>query len=349
MPGGLQRQRGYTPDEKPTVLPQYGPPAPLPPTRTLGGVDVNRLPFKPSEIDFNDDEEYLNGLRRDVDKVRSVPLLRDGSSLPQPQDVKQHPEYPVYAEKLRRFNEGLANKTLNDPTEIRNLQHYLDGIRKKMETDSRASTKTINEQRKIEMRRNDEQRLQPDARMKFLEHVTPYIENLVSETEQELQTGDPATKRAAEYRKTVSPLTTMARKKPDGTMDYSLLRDTTATLMAINPHLRNPEMVGRAVMAMGTPPGFDDRTGKAIVGANGLRGKGATAYEVLGRDEINPKYVVVRTKDGVTLAVDPYTMKTIEDARILGYNAIRSWEEKEAQKHGKNFIERAIEPFVPRR
>jgi len=207
-----------------------------------------------------------------------------------------------------------------------------------MNADLKAENLETRKRHEEELKKADAKWEDPAEREKNAGVVGNHIDTVARETEAWAKHKDPVIRKQNDYDFKVGPLTTMRRAKPDGTYDYQPLRDATNTIIMLNGGLSNEKALQNA-LRLGSPVGFDDKTGQPLYGYNGRRGAGAANYKVLGRDMRNN--VVVEMNDGTKLRMPPSLLDEFVNARERGYANAREWEKKNKAAQEPGLIGRA--------
>jgi hypothetical protein len=114
----------------------------------------------------------------------------------------------------------------------------------------------------------------------------------------------------------------MRRAKPDGTFDYTPLRDAVTSIAMLNGI--SIEQATNYTLGIGSPIGHDDKTGAPLPGYNGRKGAGGASYKVIGRDVRDRP--VIELEGGIRLRVPAETLDQLVKAREKGYLAAKQWE-----------------------
>ncbi len=186
----------------------------------------------------------------------------------------------------------------------------------------------------------------PEQRERTASVLAGHVEAVAKETEQLAATRNPETRRVNDFAMKTSPLATMSRKSADGKRTtYEPLRDA-ATAIALLNGISNEQAVLYA-LAIGSPVGFDDKTGDPLPGLNGRKGAGATNYRPAGTDIRKNRVIELPGEKKLRVPVD--VMKQFEAARLKGWKAAKQWkaEQEEAAKPG--WVGRQLEGIIPKK
>ena len=99
-------------------------------------------------------------------------------------------------------------------------------------------------------------------------------------------------------------------------------------------------------MTMASPYGFDDKTGKPLVGVNQKSGPGARSYQVIGRD-VRDNYIVTLDGGRTHLRVDPDTMAQIRSAQQMGWKAAKQWHADQNAANTPDLLTRIYRTVIP--
>jgi hypothetical protein len=336
---GLDREgnQAAPPTQPPVVTPQApappqqpaGPPAP--PPATGGALQTNVPPPSkpPSEaskwgLDKFDDADDANEralAQRDAsDAYRNkdgvLSHLNNFNPISQETKLEQHPLY-------ERYNE-LVTKVW--PTLTKQEQAARQPARRAMEmrinSDLKQQNAEVRKRHEELLRVGDEKFDNFDQREKSAATVGGYVDNKLKETEAWTKHGDPKIRNKYDYDLKTSPLSTMRRARPDGTFDNTPLRDAATAIATLN-HVSVDQAVDY-VLGIGSPVGYDDKTGLPYTGYNGRRGSGGASYKVIGRDVRDR--VVIETSDHRRLRLPPEVLDQLVEAREKGYAASRKYQ-----------------------
>jgi len=307
---------------------------------------------------FDDEQEFQTSLRNEADafaKNKIDTLRGEPSFAPQLVDPKAD-------ERIREINELRKLIPKASPKEQRALITQLNATEGRIMREIK--DKNSGMQREADKMRADQLRTanapfqDPEKRQKTAEVVSTYIGPMIQKYTAGISTQDvdPATGKPRQYDMNnpaiKNSLTYTYQTSPLSTLKPIELRDAVTNIAMANPSLSN-DMALRMALAVGSPAELraewmDPDTGEMrkgnpdAPGRNGLRGKGATNYQVLGRDPNRNMWVLQVGPQ--QLRVDDPTYQRLVQARVVGYNTARKVMAEQAKPVEPNVFQRAAKP-----
>ena len=242
------------------------------------------------------------------------------------QNIKQRLEnHPLYRQ-WATMQEALPKASKD---EQRRYKPVADRLYQMINKDLNAEDHKTREQAQIELKQIDAHYEDPTKRDQTASTIATHVDAKAKELEALRNHRDPTVSKQAAWDYTVSPLNTMSGKaSPDGKPNYVALRDAVTSVAMLN-RISNEKAID-LTLAIGSPVGYDDKTGEWAPGANGRKGAGATFYKPLGTD-MNGNAVVQIGNDRFRVPIQ--TMQQLREARDKGYLAARKLKaEAEAAK-----------------
>ena len=314
------------PDARPGALQTGAPPAVTP------GVTPQAKPA------FDDDGQYQQAEQIEEDTYRNNVLDATGRKpLLGGITRETHPEYAKLQEAMEIYKE------IKNPKEASYFQPRLRALERKIQTDIGAQERKVRQERTDQLHQIDGPRETPKARAETAALMSTEIDNFVAPLQQTAQSRNPAKARQADFDIQTSPLTTMSKKGPDGTVSYEPLRNAVTAIATYNGKVPN-EMAVQYALTIGSPVGTDEK-GEPIVGRNGVKGKGVTNYKVLGQDA-RGNYLL-EMPDTNVLRLDPLTFNNLRKARVAGYKNASDWENKRKEADKPGLLTRTIQAVIP--
>lgn len=243
------------------------------------------------------------------------------------QRIENHPMGKDFLALGQLIESGKMNKE-----EVRRYTAAQARMGKLINKDLSNEDNQVRAQNQTELRQIDAHYEDATKRDQTAATIGGHVDTKAKEIEAMANHRDPETARKAKWDYQVSPLSTMSKKAtPDGKANYVALRDAVTSVAMLNK-ISNEKALD-LTLAIGSPVGYDDKTGEWVRGANGKRGAGATFYQPLGTD-LNGN-AVIRIHN-TTIRVPMETMQQLKTARQLGYNAAKKFrlDEEEAKKPG---------------
>jgi hypothetical protein len=328
--------------ELPTDKPAAAPASPVTPVQAPGALQTTPPPGLTPEVkpqpEFDDESEYQASLKQEADLYKKNLLDADGRQpLLGGLSPEQHPEWSKLQEAKQLFSQ------LTNPKEMKAFEPRIRALERKVQVDMQAQERRVRQQHTEELRRLDAPREDVKKRDETAGIMGQHIDSFAAEIANNKASRDPATARKADFDIATSPLTTMAKKKPDDTMDYTPLRNAVTSIATYNRNLPN-EMAVKYALAIGSPVGTDEK-GQPVPGQNGIKGKGATSYKVLGQDA-RGNYLL-EFPDQKVLRVPSDTYYALGQARTAGYAQMKKWEQAQAEAAKPGLIERTMKRIIP--
>ena len=256
----------------------------------------------------------------DLEEEQQAKVLRSHHGnydvIPDTADPTQHPDYA----KWQRAAQLLAQASKAERAQYKPL---VDGLKAKVIGDTKAQNDKVKQSLKVEAIQADAKNEALPARDRTYEMVGTIVDKVGGDFTTKAQDRDPATAKSADFTVKTSPLTTMSLAHKDGTVTYEPLRNAATSIAVLNGGIPADRAV-QAVLKMASPYGFDEKTGKPLVGINEKSGPGARAYQVIGRD-VRDNYIVALDNGRTHLRVDPDTMAQIRSAQQMGWKAAKQW------------------------
>ena len=249
-----------------------------------------------------------------------------------------HPDTP----KLQRALELYSKLGKGDPA-IKQYKPLIDGLKAKINTETKAQNDKVNAARKVEAAQADAKYEDVNQRERTYGTIGTIVDTVAGDYGDRAKDRDPKVAQASDFTVKTSPLTTMSIKKRDGTVSYEPLRNAATSIATLNGRMP-PDAAVNHVLSMASPLGFDDK-GKPLTGVNGKTGAGATTYQVIGRD-VRDNYLVV-TNDGTHLRVDPDTMAQVRQARQMGWRAAKQWQTDQKKAAEPDWLTRTYRSVIP--
>ena len=274
---------------------------------------------------------------------KNVLSHKTGRATPIDVNEKQHPEWENYNAIMQDWK-GLSSAEQRARAKpVQQMWNRIQADTKRINADNR-------EKRRAEAHGLDAPRLTPEAREKTASLMEGYVQQEADKVTAASQHANPAIRRQNEFELKTSPITTMTYKDRDGKTNLQPFRDAVTSLAQLNDGVSNDQIV-RYGLALGSPVGFDDTTGKPLpgmneVGGKKIAGKGATNYRVLGRDAADNW--IVEMPDQQQIRIPPQTYRNLQKARERGYENAKKWREGDkAAKEQKGLGTRILETIIP--
>ena len=268
------------------------------------------------------DKLELDEARREAARAYNDPnnvLSHSNNYIPIRQVTKPE-EHPLYERHRKLVEEVWPTLTPQQRQQYGPARRQMED---RMNADLKAQNLEVRKRHEEELKKTDAKWEDANEREKNAAVIGGHVDTKAAETEAWSKHKDPVIRLQHDFDLKVGPLTTMRRLKPDGTFDLVPLRDATNTIVMLNGGLSNEQALQHA-LRLGSPVGFDDKTGAPLPGYNGRKGLGAANYKVIGRDVRNN--VVVEMNDGTKLRMPPQVLDTFVDARKRGYEEAKKWE-----------------------
>jgi hypothetical protein len=183
----------------------------------------------------------------------------------------------------------------------------------------------------------------PEKRDRTANAVQGHIEAEHKNIEAWSKHNDPKIKLKYDYSLKTSPLTTMVNIGPDGkTRDYRAIRDATTSIVMLNK-LSNDQAT-QALLKIGSPVGFDDKTQLPLTGYNGQRGAGGQNYKVIGQ-EIRGN-VAIELSGGQKLRIPVQVLNDLETARMKGYELEKIWKKQQQENAKPSWLGRTLQTIT---
>lgn len=315
------------PAAPPPQAPPQGP-APLAPAPTQRALDTEAPPPPPAarqapppppggltfvERPDKDDEADLIRARQAEQKASERVLTHD-THLPvtSPHVIKDVKDIPRWQElqSIRGLYPGMTPKQQKDmEAQIVREENRLiaETNRRNAQAEKEYAVKHREELSKIDIPRESVEK-QAET-VSLVEQARQQVE---MEYKKLMESGKPEDKHRGDYTLKTSPLGTM--KAPE----FSEAAAKLATYNGISPR----QAISYAIV-LGSPVNRNPQTGELQPGANKITGRGATAYEVIGKDSKNN--LLVRMPDKVVIRVPATTFNQFAAVRDKGYQNDRAW------------------------
>jgi hypothetical protein len=250
---------------------------------------------------------------------------------------ESHPEYTKLQEAQELYRQ------ITNPKEAKYFEPRIRALERRIQVDMGNQERKMRQERADQLRLIDAPRETAKARGETAAIMQTEIDTLAQNYLANRTSRDPKTARQADFDVVTSPLSTMSKKGPDGTVSYEPLRNAVTALSTYNSRVPN-EMAVQYALTIGSPVGTDEK-GNPLPGLNGVKGKGATNYKVLGQDA-RGNYLL-EMPDTNVLRLDPLTFNNLRKARVAGYVAAQKWEAEQKEKNKPGLITRTIQALIP--
>ena len=327
--------------QPPTAVQTTAPPAP-----------GQQQPQQPAQqpayvIDDKIDEDDYQQSQLNEATLYDKNVLSHKTGRAQPLDVtpQQHPEW----DNFQSIMEDWKKMT---PKEQAARRMPVQQMYNRIQSDTKRAQADLREKRRAEAHGLDAPRLTREASEKTSSLMDGYLtqeqQAVIAGTTQ----GPPEKRRQNDFNLKTSPLTTMSITGPDGKKSSEPLRNAVTSVAQLNDGVYNEQIV-RYVLAIGSPVGFDDKSGVPLPGRNDvggkvIHGKGATNYKFLGRDAADN--VMVEMDDGQQLRIPPQTYRNLQRARERGYEEAKKWRTADkAAREEKGLGTRILETIIPKK
>lgn len=268
---------------------------------------------------------------RDPEKVLSHTHNYDAIS--KETNPTDNPEYQQYQELVTKIWPTLSKQEQAARAPARRAMEM------KINADLKAHNAEVRKRHEEALRASDMKWEDPTQREKNASLIGTDLDTKVRETEAWSKHNDPAIRNRNDFAYKTSPMSTMRRARPDGTYDYTPLRDAATTIAMLNGGVSKEQAINYA-LAIGSPVGFDDKTHQPLFGYNGRRGLGGASYQVIGADvRGNP---VIELEGGTKLRLPQKLLEDFADARRKGYGAAKQWETDRREQEKPGLIGRTI-------
>lgn len=328
-------QQGDSPPAAPPGALNTGAPPVTPGVIPVQG-QGQQQPAQPPAPAFDDEGQYRQAEQIEEDSYAKN-LLDASGRRPLLGQLERHPEQDKLDEAKELFGQ------ITDPKQRRMFEPQIRQLQARIDRDLKAQELRAKEQRRDQLHQIDAPRETVKARADTANVMSSEIDNIAAGITANRTSRDPKTARQADYDTVTSPLSTMSKQKPDGTVSYEPLRNVAASIATYN-RLPSNDLAVQYALTMGSPVGTDEK-GQPLPGYNGVKGKGATNYKVLGRDA-RDNYLV-EMPDQKVLRVDPYTFNQLRRARAAGYKAAQQWEKDQQEKNKPGIVTKIMQAVIP--
>lgn len=252
--------------------------------------------------------------------------------------LEDHPDYENYRRLVGEIWPQLSKQ------EQAARRPALRAMEQKINADLKAQQAKLRQQQRQETMTTDAKGFDdPKRRDETSAIMGTHVEQKARDVEAYSKLRDPKVAAQYDFALKTSPLTTMTRKAPDGKISYEPLRNATTAIALLNG-IPNEKAVDYAI-AIGSPVGFDDKTGEPLPGFNGKKGRGAASYKVIGADVRDN--VVIQMPDGTKLRIPEQLLNEFRTARDLGYKASKQWQADRKKAAEPGLIGRTLQRIIP--